>query len=420
MQLLSPEAVHTFSIRETPPLNKHPLTRLCYTEIMENPMNALSPHQARLLAYFKRLEDGHGNLDAFRAVESDLAALTHLELFELFNVRLQTQQPREILPYVDRIMHAVTPFLKLKSVELPNDSILDVLMKENDALKHRLQAIQNKLQGLPIVPRDYLNDFEALQAFTPHYVKIQNVLFPHLERKDERLTGTKILWSLQDQTKASLKALIAACQTKSIADDDFNQRLGTYFFHAYGLIQKEEVILFQVAMQVFSVEDLELVYDQCLEFPWCFIEVPARLPKVKVNSSRALTSLTGNLDSTQLELVLNALPLDLTFIDEHDKVRFFNKPKDRTFPRSPAVIGRDVRNCHPAESVHVVNAILEAFRNGERDEAKFWLPIKDQFLLIRYLALRDEHGVYQGCLEITQDIAPIQAITGTRRLLDWD
>jgi hypothetical protein len=317
-------------------------------------------------------------------------------------------------------MHVVTPFLKPQCVEMPKGSILGLLMDENNALKQRLQAIQDKLQRLPIVPSDYLADFEALNAFTAHYLKIQNVLFPHLERKDERLTGTKILWSLQDQTKAVLKALIAECQTKKEADDAFNQRLGTYFFNAYGLIQKEEVILFQVAMQVFSVDDLDLIYDQCLEFPWCFIDVPARLPKETTVNPSAFISLTGNLTPTQLELMLNALPLDLTLIDEHDKVRFFNKPKDRTFPRSPAVIGRDVRNCHPAESVHVVNAILDAFRNGERDEAKFWLPIKNQFLLIRYLALRDEHGVYCGCLEITQDIAPIQAISGTRRLLDWD
>ena len=344
----------------------------------------------------------------------------HLELFELFAVKLESQQPRLILPYVDRVMHVVTPFLKPQAVDLPKDSILELFVKENNALKHRLQAIQTKLQRLPIVPSEYREDFEALNAFTPHYQKIQNVLFPHLDRKDPRLTGTKILWSLQDQTKAVLKALIQDCQTKTQADDTFNQHLGTYFFNAYGLIQKEEVILFQVAMQVLSADDLEVIYDQCLEFPWCFIDVPARLPKVTVKNTSAFTSLTGNLTPDQLELMLNALPLDLTLIDEHDQVRYFNKPKDRTFPRSPAVIGRDVRNCHPAESVHVVNAILEAFRNGERDEAKFWLPIKHQFLLIRYLALRDEHGVYRGCLEITQDIAPIQAITGTRRLLDWD
>lgn len=383
-------------------------------------MTTPSTRHERLLAYFQLLEDEKGNLAAYKAIEPDLADLTHLELFELFNQRLQTQQTRTILTVVDRIMHVVTPVLKHKAVDLPKDTILDYLKQENDALKHRLSAIQTKLQRFPILPADLLHDFEALLAFTPHYLKIQNVLFPHLERKDERLTGTKILWSLQDQTKAVLKALIQDCQTKSSADDAFNQRLGTYFFNAYGLIQKEEVILFQVAVSLFTSEELELIYDQCLEFPWCFITVNARTPKSEPAVRSARIGLTGNLEASQLELVFNALPIDITFIDEYDKVRYFNKPSDRTFPRSPAVIGRDVRNCHPAESVQVVNAILEAFKSGERDEAKFWLPIKDHYLLIRYLALRDENHAYRGCLEITQDIKPIQAIQGTRRLLDWD
>ena len=383
-------------------------------------MNTPLTRQQRLLAYIQRLEDGQGSLEAYQAIESDLASLTHLEVFELFNQRLMTQQPKTILGYVDRVMHVVTTVLKAKAVELPKASILDYLSQENSAMKAKLSAIQTKLQRLPIVPFDYADDFEALQAFTPHYLKIQNVLFPHLERKDERLSGTKILWSLQDQTKTVLKALISDCQTKSVADDAFHQHLGTYFFNAYGLIQKEEIILFQVAADLLSLDDLEVIYDQCLEFPWCFIDVPHRLPKASTSSNSAVVTLSGNLTTQQLELVLNALPLDITFIDEHDKVRYFNKPSDRTFPRSPAVIGRDVRNCHPAESVHVVNAILEAFKNGERDEAKFWLPIKHQYLLIRYLALRDDAKVYRGCLEITQDIKPMQAITGTRRLLDWD
>lgn len=383
-------------------------------------MNTPSTRQQRLLDYFQRLENGQGSLAAYQAIESDLASLTFLDVFELFNERLKTQEPKQILEYVDRVMHVVTTVLKPKAVELPKDSILDILQQENEALKGRLKAIQDKLQRLPIVPTDYFHDFEALQAFTPHYLKIQNVLFPHLERKDERLTGTKILWSLQDQTKAVLKALIADCQTKTTADEAFAQRLGAYFFNAYGLIQKEEVILFQVAVDLFSPEDLETIYDQCLDFLWCFIEAPKRLPKPVSVSGSALAGLTGNLNPQQLELLLNALPLDITFIDEQDKVRYFNKPTDRTFPRSPAVIGRDVRNCHPSESVHVVNAILEAFKSGEREEAKFWLPIKNQYLLIRYLALRDENQTYRGCLEITQDIKPIQAITGTRRLLDWD
>jgi DUF438 domain-containing protein len=126
------------------------------------------------------------------------------------------------------------------------------------------------------------------------------------------------------------------------------------------------------------------------------------------------------MNPTQLNLVLNALPIDLTLIDQNDKVVYFNTTKDRLFPRSAAVIGRDVRNCHPAESVHVVNEILSAFKNKTRQEAQFHIHMRDKFIMIRYLALWDEKDIYQGCLEVTQEISEIQALKGDRRLLDWD
>ena len=117
-------------------------------------MNTPSTRKQRLLDYYQRLENGQGSLAAYHAIESDLADLTHLEVFELFNERLKTQEPKQILVYVDRVMHVVTTVLKPKAVDLPKDSILDVLQQENEALKVRLQAIQAKLQRLPIIPTD--------------------------------------------------------------------------------------------------------------------------------------------------------------------------------------------------------------------------------------------------------------------------
>ena len=166
---------------------------------------------------------------------------------------------------------------------------------------------------------------------------------------------------------------------------------------------------------------LKLVKAQCAEFEPCFIEA---LPKVIVEALPEtfsfFTSETGHLSFDQLKLMMNALPVDLTLIDEEDKVCYFNTTSDRLFPRSAAVIGRNVRNCHPAESVHVVNEILSAFKNNTRQEATFWIHMKDKFILIKYVALRDEKQHYQGCLEITQEISEIQALSGNKRLLDWN
>ena len=119
-------------------------------------------------------------------------------------------------------------------------------------------------------------------------------------------------------------------------------------------------------------------------------------------------------------MVLDALPIDCTYVDENNKVRWFNRPKDRIFPRSPAVIGRDVRNCHPAESVDVVENIIETFRRGEQSEANFWIEMRGKFLYIRYFALRDKDNVYKGVLELSQEVSGIRALEGQRRLLEWD
>jgi PAS domain S-box-containing protein len=119
-----------------------------------------------------------------------------------------------------------------------------------------------------------------------------------------------------------------------------------------------------------------------------------------------------------IEALLDALPVDITFVDEEDRVRCFNKEGKRIFARSRKIIGLKVQKCHPQKSIHIVNQILEDFRNKKRDFANFWIDVKGQKIYIRYFAVRDKEGKYLGCLEVTQDITEIQKITGEKRLLD--
>jgi len=125
----------------------------------------------------------------------------------------------------------------------------------------------------------------------------------------------------------------------------------------------------------------------------------------------------------EVNWMLTHLPVDITYVDRDDVVRFFSETRERIFPRSPAIIGRKVQQCHPPASVHRVQRILDDFRAGRRDVAEFWIQMGPadaggKFVLIRYFALRDERGVYQGTLEVTQDIAHIRTLEGERRLLD--
>ena len=171
---------------------------------------------------------------------------------------------------------------------------------------------------------------------------------------------------------------------------------------------------------------------QSFEYEFPFIDRPVQrlepLPELwpktpehldAVRGSSTFKTETGELDFDQLVLLLNALPVDLTFVDAENQVRYFTRPKDRIFPRSPAVIGRNVDNCHPPESVHVVHEIIEAFRAGTQDTATFWIKVKERMILIQYFALRDADGEYKGVLEASQDITEIKSLEGERRLLHF-
>ena len=118
-----------------------------------------------------------------------------------------------------------------------------------------------------------------------------------------------------------------------------------------------------------------------------------------------------------MEPILNSLPVDITFIDETDTVRLFSNNADRIFTRPKTIIGRKVQNCHPPASVHVVEKLLDSFRNGEKDMEEFWLELQGKFVYIRYIAVRDRNGDYRGTLEVTQDAAHIRQLAGEKRLL---
>ena len=166
------------------------------------------------------------------------------------------------------------------------------------------------------------------------------------------------------------------------------------------------------------------MHRQSFEYTFPFIERPTTpSEKSASEANRVATELSGPISDQFLQratMIFDSLPLDITYVDENDKVRYFNRAKDRFFPRSPAVIGRDVRNCHPPESLHIVEEIVNKFRSGERDEAEFWITLRGKFIHIRYFAVRSEEGEYRGVLEVSQDVTGIRALEGERRLLDWE
>jgi hypothetical protein len=120
----------------------------------------------------------------------------------------------------------------------------------------------------------------------------------------------------------------------------------------------------------------------------------------------------------EINAMLNVLPVDITFVDKNGKVKYFSQGKERIFARPKTIIGREVKNCHPPASVHIVEKIVEDLRSGKKDHEDFWINLGDKYVLIKYFAVRDEKGEFLGVVEVSQDIKPIQEIKGEKRLAD--
>jgi DUF438 domain-containing protein len=193
------------------------------------------------------------------------------------------------------------------------------------------------------------------------------------------------------------------------------------------MITKEEKILIPMALEVLSDAEWKEVSDGARGLGYCWITPDeVWVPVTGTSDARPDQAAGGDIDldvghmsPDLLNLMMRHLPIEMSLVNENDEVVYYSQTKERIFPRTPAVIGRKVQNCHPPSSIDTVNRILAAFKNGEKDVAEFWLEMKGMFINIRYFAVRDDKNVYRGCLEVTQDVSHIRSLDGERRLLDW-
>lgn len=274
-----------------------------------------------------------------------------------------------------------------------------------------------------------------LQGLTIHYTRKENQLFPLLEANG--IEGpTKVMWGLDDDIRSRIRDAIDSARAGEAAAvlDTLPGLLGM----VEDMIYKEERILFPAALDALSAAEWESMAAGEAEIGFAWIDAPERSAGSAAGEpggaagghavvgdpdgttdGPALPLTTGALTLEQIDLMLRALPVDVTYVDEHDRVRYYSEG-ERVFPRSPAIIGREVRNCHPPKSVATVERIVSEFRSGARDSAEFWIALGERFVHIRYFALRDPDGTYRGVLEVSQDVTGIRALQGERRLLDWE
>ena len=265
---------------------------------------------------------------------------------------------------------------------------------------------------------------ERLVGVENHYQRKENQLFPLLERHG--VTGpSQVMWGVHNQIRESLKQIRETVQQRD--RDSFAELAPGLSRDLVEMVYKEEKILFPMALQTLSEEEWVEIRHGEDHLGYGLAQPRASWPAAAAPTAGTQTVpqgllglMTGALTLDQINLIFTHLPVDLTFVDENDTVRFYSGGPERIFPRSSAVIGRTVQNCHPPGSVHIVQNILDSFRAGKQSTAEFWIPLHGKFVHIRYLALRDAGGAYRGCLEVTQDVIHIRQLQGERRLLSWD
>ncbi|VBB07714.1 Hypothetical protein LUCI_2979 [Lucifera butyrica] len=263
-----------------------------------------------------------------------------------------------------------------------------------------------------------------------HYRRKEDLIFPFLEKYE--ITGPpKVMWGVDDKIRDLLKeakSLISHYQPAN--RQPLVARMEEAIAQIDEMIFKEEKILFPMAVQTLSEDEWYQVLQDSDEIGYCLVEPRRNWKPVRENVTAGKDSLangyeqgyikfgTGVLSPQEIELIFSHLPVDITFVDKHGAVKFFSAGKERIFPRARTIIGRKVENCHPPASVHIVEKIVEDFKNGSKDQENFWLELGGKFVYIRYFAVKDETGDFAGVLEVTQDIKPIQAIAGEKRIAD--
>ncbi|MFV0377252.1 MAG: DUF438 domain-containing protein [Mangrovibacterium sp.] len=319
------------------------------------------------------------------------------------------------------------PIRDFSRIEPKPGSFLGVLEQNNREMESLLNKIRPVFKAYAkdtanTTLRNELCELLArLEVFAKHYTIKENVLFPIIEQTWPDYRCLQIMWSFHDDIRKNIKSAIAQLQGENVNLKEFNKCIGDIFFNMLAIKFREERILFPHILSTISESQLEKMNREGFELGYPYIRPSLKTKQeVKPGFEGEFVNLgTGNVSTEQIKLIFNHLPIDITFVDENNRVCYFSSPKKRIFPRTTAIIGREVSNCHPPESVHVVEQIVESFRNGTKNHADFWIKKKGELILIQYFAVRNEHGTYKGVIEVSQEISGIKALEGEKRLLDW-
>ncbi len=329
--------------------------------------------------------------------------------------------------------------LEKQKMQVPEGHPINILMEEHKILTQhaeRLEVLVGMIEEACDVVHvgDVLTEVQNIvkdfQDAETHYLREENVLFPTLE-KHGITEPPAIMWMEHDRIRQQKKQLRTLVDNwNSMGFTDFKTKLTETATPFCGILPshfyKENNVLFPAAMQVIPKEEWAGIRQEFDKIGYCCF-TPQRLVAKTTTEKRMVSAASeglmqfenGALSKEEVEGILDALPVDISFVDKDDAVKYFNKAERRIFVRTKAVLGRKVQNCHPQKSIHIVNKLVEAFKSGKQNSAEFWITMNNRLVHIRYFAVKDANGEYLGTMEVTQDLTDIKNLKGEKRLLDW-
>ena len=357
---------------------------------------------------------------------------------ELINAGALT--PDEILDFCDLHTAVLDGSIDLEGAKtVPAGHPVDTLKKENIAIQDEIDNLHNLFgmarnmtdEEVPAYIIKIRTIFNALWDIDKHYKRKEYLIFPYLEKYN--ITGPPtVMWGKHDEIRGLMKDVYETLDAPKIDAGELipiiDMVLKPVMELIEGMIMKEEEILLPMTIDTLNDEDWYKIYQETSEFGYCLVAPTAEWKPESVNTtevafvqSDAIRLSSGAFEMKELEALFIHLPIDITFVDKNDKVRFFSHSPNRVFERNVSVIGRDVRMCHPPGSVHIVEQILNDFKSGKENKAVFWMSkfMGNRFIYIEYSAVRSPEGEYLGVVEITQDITEMRKLEGDQRLLSY-
>jgi DUF438 domain-containing protein len=321
-----------------------------------------------------------------------------------------------------------------KPEETPGHPV-HTFLQENRAVEELIKEIKADLEEYKSDEskkntKKLIADFEQLREIDKHYLRKENLLFPFME-KYGITAPPKVMWGVDDEIRADIKGVISALKSSYQGDREQAADKAHAALDRVGeMIFKEEHILFPLVLDTLSEDEWLEIQAESKEHGFTLVKPKAKWKPVRIDvEEKALEDGeepsndgyiefdAGIMTPDEVNAVFNTLPFDLTFVDKDGAVKYFSMGKERIFPRPKTIIGRQVQNCHPPKSMHIVEQIVEDLKTGKKDHEDFWIKMGPRYVFIRYYAVRNSKGEYMGALEVTQDIKPIQDITGEKRLM---